>query len=171
MKVWLYFILVISASVPVGAACIPGEIRIFTADFIPRGWAEANGDLRPIDSTSSLYQAIGKTFGGDESHFRLPDLRSRAPIATNAGPNANSQLSSTTLGAVSGSNLGVVTNHHHSMVTADIKDVASFGKRRILSIKVDASTVDVLQQTRGSGATSIAIQQPAIGLKFIICDQ
>ncbi|WP_270732744.1 phage tail protein [Shimia sp. Alg240-R146] len=55
-------------------------------NFCPRGWANADGQLLPINQNQSLYSLLGTQFGGDgRTTFGLPDLRGRAPIAAGQG--------------------------------------------------------------------------------------
>jgi len=57
------------------------EIRIMGFNFAPRGWAQCDGQILPINQNQSLYSLLGTTFGGDgRTTFGLPDLRGRAPI-------------------------------------------------------------------------------------------
>src|SRR5258707_398342 len=58
------------------------EIRIFSFNFAPKGWAMCNGQLLPINQNQALFSLLGTTFGGDgRVNFALPDLRSRIPIS------------------------------------------------------------------------------------------
>ncbi len=58
-----------------------GEIMIVGFNFAPRGWAQCNGQILPINQNQSLFSLLGTTFGGDgRTSFALPDLRSRTPI-------------------------------------------------------------------------------------------
>ncbi|MEA2002924.1 MAG: tail fiber protein [Actinomycetota bacterium] len=57
------------------------EIAIFGFNFAPRGWAQCDGQILPINQNQSLYSLLGTTYGGDgRTSFALPDLRGRAPI-------------------------------------------------------------------------------------------
>src|SRR6476660_4900704 len=57
------------------------EIRIFSFDFAPQGWALCNGQLLPINQNQALFALLGTTYGGDgRTTFALPDLRGRVPI-------------------------------------------------------------------------------------------
>jgi microcystin-dependent protein len=57
------------------------EIRIFSFDFAPKGWALCNGQLLPINQNQALFSLLGTTFGGDgRVNFALPDLRGKVPI-------------------------------------------------------------------------------------------
>ena len=55
-------------------------------DFPPKGWAECNGQLLPINQNQALFSLLGTTFGGDgRVNFALPDLRGRTPIHVGDG--------------------------------------------------------------------------------------
>src|ERR1044071_3802212 len=62
------------------------EIRIFSFNFPPKGWAFCNGQLLPINQNQALFSLLGTTFGGDgRVNFALPDLRGRVPIHVGQG--------------------------------------------------------------------------------------
>ena len=65
---------------------LPGEIRMFAGNFAPHGWAFCDGQQLKISQHEQLFAAIGKTYGGDDSGFNLPDLRGRVPVHTGTGP-------------------------------------------------------------------------------------
>ena len=57
------------------------EIRMFSYNFAPKGWALCNGQLLPIMQHQALFSLLGTTYGGDGiTTFALPDLRERVPI-------------------------------------------------------------------------------------------
>ena len=57
------------------------EIRIFSFNFPPKGWAFCNGQFLPINQNQALFALLGTTYGGNgQTNFALPDLRGRAPI-------------------------------------------------------------------------------------------
>ncbi len=48
---------------------------------VPKGWAQCNGQLLPINQNQALFSLLGTTYGGDgRVNFALPDLRGRVPI-------------------------------------------------------------------------------------------
>lgn len=62
------------------------EIRLFSFNFAPRGWALCNGQLLPINQNQALFALLGTTFGGDgRVNFALPNLQGRVPIHTGDG--------------------------------------------------------------------------------------
>ena len=57
------------------------EVKMFGFSFPPRGWAQCDGHVLPINQNQSLYSLLGTTYGGDgRTTFALPDLRGRVPI-------------------------------------------------------------------------------------------
>jgi microcystin-dependent protein len=63
------------------------EIRIFTGNFAPKGWAQCNGQLLPISQNTALFSLLGTTYGGDgKSNFALPNLQGSAPMQAGQGP-------------------------------------------------------------------------------------
>src|SRR5687768_822989 len=62
------------------------EIRIMSFVFAPKGWAQCNGQLLPINQNQALFSLLGTTFGGDgRVNFALPDQRGRTPIHVGSG--------------------------------------------------------------------------------------
>lgn len=96
---------------------ILGEIIAFAGNFVPDGYAPADGRLLDIASNSALFSLLGTTFGGDgQNDFALPDLRGRAPIMVGMGTG----LSPVTWGQASGSDTISLTesqmaSHSHSI--------------------------------------------------------
>jgi microcystin-dependent protein len=76
------------------------EIRIFTGNFAPKGWALCDGQLMSISQNTALFSLLGITYGGDgKTNFALPNLQGSAPIQAGQGPG----LSLYDLGETSGS--------------------------------------------------------------------
>src|SRR5579875_3745742 len=62
------------------------EIRIFSFNFAPKGWAMCNGQLLPINQNQALFSLLGTTYGGDgRVNFALPNLQGRAAMHTGNG--------------------------------------------------------------------------------------
>ena len=63
------------------------EIRMFTGNFAPVGWAQCNGQLLPISQNTALFSLLGTFYGGDgKSTFGLPNLQGSAPMHPGQGP-------------------------------------------------------------------------------------
>jgi microcystin-dependent protein len=57
------------------------EIKIMSFPFAPKGWAQCNGQLIPINQNQALFSLLGITYGGDgRTTFGLPNLQGRVPI-------------------------------------------------------------------------------------------
>jgi microcystin-dependent protein len=68
------------------------EIRIFSFNFPPKGWAFCNGQLLPINPNQALFSLLGTVYGGNgQTNFGLPNLQGRAPNSFGAGFNLGQQ--------------------------------------------------------------------------------
>src|SRR5579871_4468405 len=57
------------------------EIRIFSFNFAPKGWAMCNGQLLPINQNQALFALLGTFYGGNgTSNFALPNLQGCVPM-------------------------------------------------------------------------------------------
>src|SRR6267154_5424751 len=62
------------------------EIRMFSFNFPPKGWAFCNGQLMPINQNQALFSILGTTYGGDgRTTFGLPNLQGRVPVYVGDG--------------------------------------------------------------------------------------
>jgi microcystin-dependent protein len=58
-----------------------GEVRVFSFNFPPRGWAFCNGQLLSISQNTALFSLLGTIYGGNGvSTFALPNLQGCAPL-------------------------------------------------------------------------------------------
>jgi microcystin-dependent protein len=73
-----------------------GQIQAFAGNFVPSGWALANGQLLSIAQNQALFALLGTTYGGDGiTTFALPNLGGATVVGTG---------STATLGQTLGSN-------------------------------------------------------------------
>ena len=62
------------------------EIRIMSFNFAPKGWAQCNNQLLPINQNQALFSLLGTTYGGNgQTTFALPELRGRGPMHFGGG--------------------------------------------------------------------------------------
>src|ERR1700759_4364472 len=62
------------------------EIRIMSFNFAPKGWAQCNGQLLPINQNQALFSLLGTVYGGDgRVNFGLPEWRGRVPMSMGNG--------------------------------------------------------------------------------------
>jgi len=81
------------------------EIRIFSFNFPPKGWAFANGQLLPINQNQALFSLLGTTYGGNgQIDFQLPNLQGKVPLYVGIG---------FTLGSTAG-------EVNHTLITSEI---------------------------------------------------
>ena len=77
------------------------EIRIFSFNFPPKGWAFCNGQFLPINQNQALFALLGTTYGGNgQTTFALPNLQGRAALHVGSG---------FTLGQAAGSSAVTIT--------------------------------------------------------------
>jgi microcystin-dependent protein len=63
-----------------------GEVHLMAFNFPPKGWANCNGALLPINQNQALFALLGTMYGGDgRVNFALPNLQGRVPIHVGAG--------------------------------------------------------------------------------------
>lgn len=75
-----------------------GEIRTFSFNIVPQGWASCDGQLLQITQNNALYSLLGIRYGGDgKTNFNLPDFRGRAPIHYTTGYTIGSRAGSETV--------------------------------------------------------------------------
>jgi len=62
------------------------EVKIVSFNFAPKGWAQCNGQLLPINQNQALFSLLGTMYGGNgQTNFALPDFRGRTPIHVDPG--------------------------------------------------------------------------------------
>src|SRR2546423_6462414 len=93
------------------------EIRIFSFNFMPKGWAMCNGQLLPINQNQALFALLGTTYGGNgQTTFALPDARGRVPLHVGSGH---------TLGERSGQETHTLVISEHPQHTHAVNAVTS----------------------------------------------
>jgi microcystin-dependent protein len=62
------------------------EIKMMSFGFPPKGWAQCNGQLLPINQNQALFSLLGTTYGGDgRTTFGLPNMQGRIPTHVGGG--------------------------------------------------------------------------------------
>ncbi|MBB6734244.1 phage tail protein [Cohnella zeiphila] len=70
-----------------------GEIRMFSGNYAPQGWAFCNGQILSVNENQALFSILGGTYGGDgKTTFALPDLRGRVPIHNGTSPQSGTKF-------------------------------------------------------------------------------
>ena len=61
-----------------------GQILYVSFNYAPKGWADCNGQLLPINQNQALFSLLGTTYGGNgTTNFALPNIQSRVMISDN----------------------------------------------------------------------------------------
>ena len=88
------------------------EIKIVSFNFPPKGWAECNGQLLPINQNQALFSLLGTTYGGDgRVNFALPNLRGCVPIHFGSGHTLGEKAGSTAVTV----NIQQLPTHLHAL--------------------------------------------------------
>ena len=81
-----------------GVAAFIGQIAYFAGNFVPAGWALADGQTLPIASNQALFSLIGTTYGSNgTATFNLPNLVGRIAIGADAADPLGSEKGSETV--------------------------------------------------------------------------
>lgn len=99
------------------SATFLGQIGTFVGNFVPGGWAEADGRLLSIAENDALFSVIGTTYGGDgRSTFALPNLQGRLAVGANSANPVGSLfgVESNTV------NLAQLPAHDHVVADGDV---------------------------------------------------
>lgn len=105
-----------------------GEIRMFSFDFAPKGWAICDGSILSGQQNQALFSLLGNQFSGGDGRttFALPDLRGRTPVAMGFDGTTNYPVG--TYGGVESVTLGATDlpahSHNTNVVDADANYVA-----------------------------------------------
>jgi len=162
------------------------EIRIFTGNFAPKGWALCDGQLMPISQNTALFSLLGTTYGGDgKSNFALPDLQGCAPMQAGQGPGLSLRdlgetggeqtvtLLQTEMPAHSHPALGAAGSNQASPVNNAWASGAKLGGGNIYTPSVPASNVQMnpFALSIAGGDQPHNNLPPFLGLTFIIALQ
>jgi microcystin-dependent protein len=169
------------------------EIRIFTGNFAPKGWALCDGQVLPLSQNTALFSLLGTTYGGDgKSNFALPNLQGMAPMQAGQGPG----LSDRVLGEPGGTQTVTllateIPSHTHSLMGTAVDGTGASATNGVLAKTrwfVDSGNKGTVSQynsvnqsqmvTMSPQSTSIAggsqphnNMMPFLGLTFIIALQ
>lgn len=153
-----------------------GEIKLFSGNFAPKGWAFCDGQLLPISQSTALFSLLGTTYGGNgQTDFALPNFQGRVPIHWGQGPG----LSDYPIGQAGGSATETVTisqlpAHVHPIATTSAAATTgtSTGGPALAVASTDVYGTAVNMANMGSqlvgGGQPHSNAQPYLGLSFII---
>jgi|SRR6266508_4367542 len=156
------------------------EIRIFSFNFAPKGWAQCNGQLMPINQNQALFSLLGTTYGGNgQTTFALPDLRGRAPFhmgngmieGQSAGEEAHT-LNTSEMPAhthpLTGNNAVVGANLNATVATPTSNYWANSGKN-VFATGQPNSSMSPATTTNTGGSQPHENRSPFLVLNYCIC--
>lgn len=157
------------------------EIRLFTGNFAPSGWAFCNGQLLTIASNTALFSLLGTTYGGNgTTNFALPNLQGCAPMHPGQGPG----LSLHDLGETGGAQTVTLSNneipaHSHllnvsSQAGTEMSPSGNYlaaSSQRNVGYASAANTSMHASELGSATATPHDNMQPYLTLNFIIALQ
>ncbi|MDO8367185.1 MAG: tail fiber protein [Saprospiraceae bacterium] len=158
-------------------------IMLFAADFAPKNWAFCNGQILSISQNQALFALLGTTYGGNgTTTFALPDFQGRSAIGSGQGAGRSNFVLGQKAGAqnvtLTVSNLAAHT--HPTIATLAATSAApntDEGPNNILAgtntyaAGANGALGGVSEQPTGVTGSSapVNIQQPYLGLNFVIC--
>jgi microcystin-dependent protein len=141
-----------------------GEIRLFTCNFAPKGWAKCEGQLLPISQNTALFSILGTTYGGDgKTTFALPDLRDRMAIGFGQGPG----LSYVVLGQTDGNATLAPNNLPAHTHFVDIKVSSGTGTSSVPSASTSLAAPVQIFNSASRPVTEYIVASPDITLPNI----
>ena len=155
-----------------------GEVKMFTGNYAPRGWARLDGQLLSIAQNQTLFAIMGTQFGGNGSTtFALPDMRGRSAIGVGQGPGLRPFFIGDSVGAESAqllpSNMPVQVGNAQLTQLVDTCETVQAGKARgngaVVEIPVLEETQVLVPFQMNGGSMPVNIRQPSLGLTHIIC--
>lgn len=132
------------------------EVRIFSFDFPPKGWAFCDGQQLNAKQNSALYSLLGTQYGGNGNpNFSLPNLQGRAVVHPNAVGDIGKTGGAETV-TLAENQLGSHT--HAVMVNVNPANLAAPGAKRSFARSAPGSAYSASTQ----GLTKFA--QGAVGI-------
>lgn len=140
-----------------------GEIRLFSGNFAPKGWALCAGQILSISANTALFSILGTTYGGNgQTTFALPDLRGRVAIGAGQGPG----LSSYALGETAGTEGVTLTTpqmpaHNHLLGVNNQNGTVAAPAANVIAVVNGTSGGDPITVNCYSTAAPNATMNPA----------
>ena len=126
------------------------EIRLFSFNFPPKGWAFCNGQILLINQNQALFSLLGTTYGGNgQTNFALPNMQGCVPIHSS---------NERTLGQKAGASSVTITQQTMPQHIHVLSATSASGNSAIPSASVGLATSTNYEQYRG--ATNLVAMNP-----------
>jgi microcystin-dependent protein len=134
------------------------EIRIFSFDFPPKGWAFCNGQLLPINQNQALFALLGTTYGGNgQTNFALPNLQGQVPIHEGDGHTLGERAGSSSVTV----NVQQLPTHMHGLMVSPVNASIPTGGGNYFGVANNAYTTPAaLQPLSPATVGSVGGSQP-----------
>ena len=134
------------------------EIRIFSFNFAPKGWATCDGQLLPINQNQALFSLLGTTYGGNgQTNFALPNLRGRSQVHQGSGH---------TLGEAAGASAVTITQQTlptHTHFLSNNMAVVSDTQNATLGVPTGNNWANTGKQQWSTAPPNAAMNPQAVG--------
>ena len=158
------------------------EVKIVGFNFPPRGYAQCDGQILPINQNQSLYSLLGTTYGGDgRTTFGLPDLRGRTPIHANGnhplGQKGGAQDVTLTVNQIPSHTHTVSASINPASTNSPANNVLGLAPQNIYNNTADSPLVDVANESNSMNTTNTGgnqahtNEQPYLVLNYVIATQ
>lgn len=158
------------------------EVRPFSFNFPPHGWAQCDGQVMTTSQNQALFALLGIQFGGNgTTTFALPELRGRVPVGIGQSYTAGNQFGTETV-TLSSPQMAAHT-HDVQATSTDAATTPSFTDR-LLAKSIDAFStgLDPYVYSSANNLTALASDtvsavgggqahnnmQPSIAINFCI---
>lgn len=145
------------AGLPIGSVLSSG------VSALPAGWLDCDGSAVSRSVYSSLFLAIGTTYGSGDglTTFNLPDLRGRSAIGQGTGPSLSARAIGVSLGEENHQlTIAEMASHTHTVLQSA---PTNFGTG------AGAGLINTINPTGSTGSdTPHNNMQPSLGLRSII---
>jgi len=166
------------------------EIRLFAGNFAPKYWATCSGQIMNISTNQALFSLLGTTYGGNGVNtFALPDYRGRIPAGTGVAQGINQFPLGSLIGTntVTATSLNLPSHTHGAQASFALKSYSDGGgtgsptNANLAALTglytnkaADSAlrpTIPVITVAQNGNNQPITIQQPYLGLNYVICLQ
>jgi microcystin-dependent protein len=153
-----------------------GEIKIVAFNFAPKGWAQCNGQLLPINQNQALFSILGTTYGGDgRVNFALPDFRGRVPNHVGdgfiLGQKGGQEFHTVTMSEMPAHNHFVQANSAAANKALPQNDLLANVSTKVYGAVANLTTLHPSTVTNIGGSQPHENRQPYLVLLFIIALQ
>jgi microcystin-dependent protein len=135
-----------------------GQVSLYSFNFAPKGWAQCNGQLLPINQNQALFSLLGTQYGGNGvQNFALPNLQGAVAMHTD-GSYPIGQTGGETLHTLL---IGETPAHTHAVGASAAAATALTASNNFPGVSTSAAyATGGPNTTLGPGTSSVGSSQP-----------